>query len=260
MKPIHDLTKFRPQNRAQLFVLYTILFTATSVVVYLPFLLTNTSLLWNIDGFRQHYEILSHIRHVARQFIADGHYAFWSWNIGLGADSIGSMVSMGYPCFDPFSYIVVLFPENGISAAYTLEIFLQLYTAGVGFLYFGKGTNMSNCRFQRAGLLFNSHGYFCLYHGRSGKGNSASVAACTYFVCYIFINHLALLFLYDSYYGVHISAGSLHSARKENAAKLCTFLGRHHALCIDCRLPFRYYPHTQRLYIDSHSKRWRNRN
>lgn len=143
MKPIHDLTKFRPQNRAQLFVLYTILFTATSVVVYLPFLLTNTSLLWNIDGFRQHYEILSHIRHVARQFIADGHYAFWSWNIGLGADSIGSMVSMGYPCFDPFSYIVVLFPENGISAAYTLEIFLQLYTAGVGFLYFGKVTNMS---------------------------------------------------------------------------------------------------------------------
>lgn len=143
MKLIKGLTKFRPQNRTQLFLLYTLLFTVTSVLVYLPFLLSNTSLLWNDDGLLQHYENLSHLRHVARQFLSEGHYAFWSWNIGLGADSIGSMVSMGYPCFDPFSYIVVLFPENSISAAYTFEIFLQLYTAGLGFLYFGKITNMS---------------------------------------------------------------------------------------------------------------------
>ena len=143
MKLIKGLTKFRPQNRTQLFLLYTLLFTVTSVIVYLPFLLSNTSLLWNDDGLLQHYENLSHLRHVARQFLSEGHYGFWSWNIGLGADSIGSMVSMGYPCFDPFSYIVVLFPENGISAAYTFEIFLQLYTAGLGFLYFGKITNMS---------------------------------------------------------------------------------------------------------------------
>lgn len=143
MKQIKDLTKFWPRNRAQLFILYTILFTLTSVAAYLPFLLSGTSLLWNDDGLLQHYENLSHIRQVARQFLSEGHYAFWSWNIGLGADSIGSMVSMGYPCFDPFSYIVVLFPENGISAAYTLEVFLQLYTAGAGFLYFGKVTDMS---------------------------------------------------------------------------------------------------------------------
>ncbi len=138
-----DLAKFSPKNRTQLFVLYTILFAVAAIGVFLPFLLTNTSLVHDQDGFRQHYENLAHLRHVARQFLSEGHYAFWSWNIGLGADSIGSMVSMGYPCFDIFSYIVVLFPENGISAAYALEIFLQLYTAGAGFLYFGKITNMS---------------------------------------------------------------------------------------------------------------------
>ncbi len=50
MKLIKGLTKFRPQNRTQLFLLYTLLFTVTSVIVYLPFLLSNTSLLWNDDG------------------------------------------------------------------------------------------------------------------------------------------------------------------------------------------------------------------
>lgn len=145
MKRIRNMNPvgFGTKNRTQLFILYTILFVAAAIGVFLPFLLTNTSLLFDMDGFRQHYENLAHLRHVARQFLSEGHYAFWSWNIGLGADSIGSMISMGYPCFDIFSYIVVLFPENGISAAYTLEIFLQLYTAGAGFLYFGKITNMS---------------------------------------------------------------------------------------------------------------------
>ncbi len=128
----------------QLFGVYTFLFTVTVIITFLPSIITNTSLLWKTDGLLQHYENLVFLKHRIEQLWTEGSFPFWSWSIGLGADSVSSMVSMGYPCFDVFSFIVVLFPEKYISTAYTVEIFLQLYTAGIGFLYFGKITNMSS--------------------------------------------------------------------------------------------------------------------
>lgn len=138
------LSKQPSLTRVQLFGVYTFLFTVTVIITFLPSIITNTSLLWKTDGLLQHYENLVFLKHRIEQLWTEGSFPFWSWSIGLGADSVSSMVSMGYPCFDVFSFIVVLFPEKYISTAYTVEIFLQLYTAGIGFLYFGKITNMSS--------------------------------------------------------------------------------------------------------------------
>lgn len=96
----------------QLFGVYTLLFTVTVIITFLPSIITNTSLLWKTDGLLQHYENLVFLKHRIEQLWTDGSFPFWSWSIGLGADSVASMVSMGYPCFDVFSYIVVLFPEE----------------------------------------------------------------------------------------------------------------------------------------------------
>lgn len=144
MKKFIELLKRPDLTRAQLFGVYTVLFAVTVILTFLPSLLTNTSLLWKTDGLLQHYENLVFLKHRIEQLWTEGSFPFWSWSIGLGSDSVASMVSMGYPCFDIFSYIVILFPEKYISAAYTVEVFLQLYTAGIGFLYFGKITNMSS--------------------------------------------------------------------------------------------------------------------
>lgn len=135
---INICEKFKPKNRGQLLALYTFLFLVTVFFTYLPFWVTNTSLMCE-DAFSQHYETRVWLRHALRQFFRGDGFSFWSWNIGLGADTIGSL---GYVLFDPFAYITAVFPEKYLSIGYTIEIFSQLYVAGLGILYFGKVTSM----------------------------------------------------------------------------------------------------------------------
>lgn len=131
----------RPQNRIQLFLLYTVLFIITIILSFLPFFLLNTSLLRiDTDGFYQHYDTLIYLKRAINQLLKNGSFSFWSWNIGLGSDTIGSL---GYVFFNPFNYIAALFPERYLTWGYTIEIYLELYVAGAAFLYFGKITNMS---------------------------------------------------------------------------------------------------------------------
>ena len=130
--------KLHPETRGQLFWLYTLLFIITVSLAYLPFFLTNTSLMFS-DAILQHYETRIWLKDVVRQLFTEGSFSFWSWNIGLGADTLGAL---GYVYFDPFSYISALFPASSLSVGYMIEIFVQLYMAGLGFLYFGKITNM----------------------------------------------------------------------------------------------------------------------
>lgn len=136
------IEKLHPQNRMQLFWLYTVLFVITLILSFFPFYILNVSMLRiDTDGFYQHYETLIYLKRAIKQLFENGSFSFWSWNIGLGADTIGSL---GYVFFNPFNYIAALFPEKYLTWGYTIEIYLELYTAGVGFLYFGKITNMSH--------------------------------------------------------------------------------------------------------------------
>lgn len=131
--------KLKPKNRGQLLALYTVLFLVTVFFTYLPFWVTNTSLMCE-DAFSQHYETRVWLRNVLKQLFRGDGFSFWSWNIGLGADTLGAL---GYVYFDPFSFISAMFPEKYISIGYTIEIFCQLYVAGLGVLYFGKVTSMN---------------------------------------------------------------------------------------------------------------------
>lgn len=137
-KTMINIFKIKSKSRWQLLALYTVLFAVTVFVTYLPFWVTNTSLMCE-DAFSQHYETRVWLRHALRQLFRGEGVSFWSWNVGLGADTIGSL---GYVLFDPFAYITAVFPEKYLSIGYTIEIFCQLYVAGLGVLYFGKVTSM----------------------------------------------------------------------------------------------------------------------
>lgn len=133
--------QLQPKNRLQLFFIFTLVFVISSVIAFGAFFLMKVTFIRNYDdGFLQHYETLIQLKHVVSQFLSGDGFSFWSWNIGLGADSIGSL-AMVY--FDPFNYIAILFPEELISVGYTFTAFLQLYAIGLGFLYFGKVTKLS---------------------------------------------------------------------------------------------------------------------
>lgn len=140
------LDKLQPRNRVHLFWLFTIGFSITVILTFLPFFLFDVSLIRasidgsNCDGFRQHYEYLVWLKHTIVNLFAGNGFSFWSWNVGLGADTIGSFAAV---FFDPFNYIAVIFPDDQISVAYTIGIYLRLYFAGLGFLYFGKTAGLS---------------------------------------------------------------------------------------------------------------------
>ncbi len=140
------LNKLQPKTRTHVFWLFTICFIITIILTFLPFFLFNISLIRasidgsNCDGFRQQYEYLVWLKHTVSNFFAGNGFSFWSWNIGLGADTIGSFTLV---LFDPFNYIAVLFPDDQLSIAYTIGIYLRLYFAGLGFLYFGKTAHLS---------------------------------------------------------------------------------------------------------------------
>lgn len=133
------LYKIEPQNRRNLFFLFTILFLITLIFSYFPFFLFNRSLLWNTDGFLQHYETISQLRRAVSQIFSGKGFSFWSWNIGLGADTIGAM---SYVFFDPFKLIAAAFPERYTDIGYTVSTLTELYAIGVAFLYFGKVRNL----------------------------------------------------------------------------------------------------------------------
>lgn len=135
---INMFEKLKPKSKWQLLLMYTVLFTVTVFVTYLPFWVTNTSLMYN-DAFAQYYEIRVWLRDTIRQLLHGDGFSFWSWNVGLGADTIGSL---GYVLLDPFAFITAAFPEKYLSIGFTIEIFSQLYVAGLGILYFGKVTSM----------------------------------------------------------------------------------------------------------------------
>lgn len=129
-----------PKNRKQLFLWYTILFVVVLIGSYLPFLVLDRTLIWEKDdGFLQHYEWIVYLKRAIGQFLSGDGFSFWSWSLGLGADTIGFI---GGILFDPFNYFAALFPESHIDIGYTFAIFLRLYVAGIGFLWFAKITGL----------------------------------------------------------------------------------------------------------------------
>lgn len=134
------LLKLQPKNRVQLLWLFTLIFAITSALTYCSFFIIKVTFIRNYDdGFLQHYETLIQLKHTISQLLSGNGFSFWSWNIGLGADSIGSLATV---YFDPFNYLAILFPEKYMSVGYTFAAFVQLYAIGLSFLYFGKVTGL----------------------------------------------------------------------------------------------------------------------
>ena len=144
---------------------YSLLFIFVSFFTFLPFFICKKTLVWDVDGFRQHIPVLQKIRSLIHSFLSNGEFSFWSWDIGLGADTIGNLAHV---LFDPFEYIAALFPSPLLDLGYSISIILRLYAAGISFLIFGNSMNLS-----RSVLLTGSLGYaFCTWMTKSGLRQS----------------------------------------------------------------------------------------
>lgn len=136
MNLFSTIKKWEPKNRSQLFLLFTAIYFITAILAFCPFFLLHRSLLlYNDDGFLQHYEAIFQLKHTISQLLSGKGFSFWAWNMGLGTDNLGAM---SYVYCDPFNYIAAAFPDQHVELGYTIMILIQIYTLGASFLYFGK--------------------------------------------------------------------------------------------------------------------------
>ena len=99
------------------------------VLRYFP--LYGKSLIWQFDGLAQHYPALYFFNTWIRGIIRHPELGIplWSWNMGLGADIIGTLE---WPVLgDPFALVSLAFPMRLMESAFATMFVLRLLASGV---------------------------------------------------------------------------------------------------------------------------------
>ncbi|GEK91419.1 YfhO family protein [Alkalibacterium kapii] len=116
------------------YLVYTGLFLVMTGLIYSYFIYTQTSFIWENDGFTQHYQLFLDYITKIRTWVSEGTVTLWDWHIGLGADVL---YSYGYYVIgDPFVYLGLLFPSHLMELGYHLLILLRIWAIGISFLFF----------------------------------------------------------------------------------------------------------------------------
>ena len=109
----------------------TLALLAVGALVYRYLFLYGVSNIWGGDGAIQHFPALYYCRGVLLAALRDPRHTFsmWSFNIGLGADTIGTL---SYYLGDPFALASLAFPVRSLEHVYEAMFFARLLVAGLG--------------------------------------------------------------------------------------------------------------------------------
>jgi len=121
------------------------LLLAVGALVFGNMVVAHVSNVWRTDGLTQHFPALVHFNEIARAFLRDPGRGFemWSFNLGLGADNLGSL---SYYMTDPFAFLSLATPMRSLEYAYEWLFFLRLFAAGLAAYGYLRG-GMRSTRF-----------------------------------------------------------------------------------------------------------------
>ncbi len=147
------------------FLAYTVLFSVTTFIVFSWYFLKGRTLIWNSDGWTQHYKALvcysRYLRSIARELFINHQFILpeWDFSIGEGSDVLGTLHY--YVIGDPFAILSAFVPVRFLHLYYNSMILLRLYLAGAAFscLCFGTGHK------SRIAILAGSITYVFCYWG-----------------------------------------------------------------------------------------------
>lgn len=147
-------------NRENIFLKYIGLFFVITLVIYLPYILNQKSLIGVYDGLSQHYVALGNIKEFGMNILKGNSLAIWDWSIGIGADKVQSYSYYGIG--DIFSYIALFF--NNMEVAFNVMMLSKVFFAGLGMLIFLKNKQKYSDIALLSGVLVYT---FCGYviHG-----------------------------------------------------------------------------------------------
>ena len=127
----------RKKHLRDYFIGYTLVFSITCIVVFLPFILNGKSFIWIEDGLYQHYPAMVYFGVWAREGIQNillKHsliIPMWSFNLGYGSDVVTTLNY--YAIGDPLNLLTVIVPSKYTEYLYDFLIILRMYLAGIAF-------------------------------------------------------------------------------------------------------------------------------
>ena len=136
--PVLRFDQKSARNRRMVYyACYTLLFLLLCAVVYGWHFRAGRSLIWQPDGYLQHFPSLvylgEYLRGIARDFLATGRLTvpMWDFSIGLGSDILTTLHY--YVLGDPLNLLAVFVPAEHTETLYHALIFVRLFLSGISF-------------------------------------------------------------------------------------------------------------------------------
>ena len=125
---------------------YTLLFIVAALGAYSFYIIGKSVFVTdsaggNKDGLTQIIPSYLAVKQVIKGFISGDGFSAWNWSIGLGGDNWNQFASK---LANPFTYLIVAFPDDKIDIGYTLVSVFRQYCVGVAFMFFGRKVNLTS--------------------------------------------------------------------------------------------------------------------
>ena len=166
LKAMTGLQNLMAENRKKrcYYLVYTVLFLILMFFCFSFFIFSGKSLIWESDGWRQHYKALvyysEYLKNFFKNLFGNGSIVLpeFDFAIGEGSDVLNTMHY--YVMGDPVAFLSVLVPASGMHIFYSFSCILRLYLAGIIFSELCFHTGVKN----RYGILAGAIGYgSCLW-------------------------------------------------------------------------------------------------
>ena len=129
--------KLDKKRNIDFYLLYTLVFFAVALALYLKFFANGKSLVWSHDGVPQHLNSLAYygkyLRKVLHTLFIEHKLSLplWDMHMGYGSDILTTLHY--YVIGDPLTLLSVFVPASKTEALYAFLIFLRIYLAGIAF-------------------------------------------------------------------------------------------------------------------------------
>lgn len=127
-------------------LIYTLLFAIAALGAYSFYIIGGSVFITasaggNKDGVAQIIPSYIAVKHIIEGILAGDGLSGWNWSVGLGGDNWNQFASK---LANPFTYLIVAFPEEKIDLGYTLVSVFRQYCVGVAFLFFGRKVKLTS--------------------------------------------------------------------------------------------------------------------
>lgn len=137
LKRIYGCIRDRMRN---FWVAYTVIFVVMALIIFFPFYHNGKTLIWDPDGWMQHYKALVYygrwLRLIVRTVLSSHglEVPLYSFSLGYGGDILTTLHYYGIG--DPLNLLSVFVPGRYTHYLYDFLIVLRLYLAGISFAHF----------------------------------------------------------------------------------------------------------------------------